>query len=94
LYCIVIKHVGKDAHNRRIITIDAIQRTPIKKNNRCRFLSEELPDWYSYNDSLWFKKNKLSFTNISYVIEGSSWGEVLVLSNASFIQGIMEEYDG
>jgi hypothetical protein len=93
-YNTVIKHINKDVNGRRITTIDAIQRIPIEAKNRCRFLSEELPDWYSYNDSLWFNKTKLSFTNISYVIEGSSWGEVLVLSNASFLQGIMEEFDG
>jgi hypothetical protein len=93
-YNTVIKHISKDVSGRRITTIDAIQRIPIEAENRCRFLSEELPDWYSYNDSLWFNKTKLSFTNISYVIEGTSWGEVLVLSNASFLQGIMEEFDG
>ncbi|CAF3704339.1 unnamed protein product [Adineta steineri] len=93
-YNTVIKHITKDTSSRRIIKIDAIQRIANGKANRCRFLSEELPDWYSYNDSLWFNKNKLTFTNISYVIERSSWGEVLVLSNASFVQGLMEEYDG
>jgi len=27
-------------------------------------------------------------------MEGSSWGEVLVLSNASYLQGLMEQFDG
>ena len=93
-YNTVIKQIHKDSSGRRITTIDAIQRIHTETGNRCRFLSEELPDWYSYNDSQWFNKTKLSFTNLSYVIEGSSWGEVLVLSNASFLQGIMEEFDG
>ena len=94
-YNTVIKRIHKDASNRRIISIDAIQRVAINDdNNHCRFQSEELPDWYSLDDSQWFTKTQLIFTNFSYVIEGSSWGEVLVLANASFLQGIMEEFDG
>jgi hypothetical protein len=61
---------------------------------RCRFLSEELPDWYSKEDSAWFTKTELSFTNLSFVIEGTSWGEVLALSNASYLIGLMEQFDG
>ncbi|CAF1415573.1 unnamed protein product [Rotaria sp. Silwood1] len=93
-YNTVIKHIDRDKSDRRIIKIDAIQRTSNEKQNRCRLLSEELTDWYLYDNSSWFNKTKLSFINMSYVIEGSSWGEVLVLSNASFLQGIMEEFDG
>jgi hypothetical protein len=93
-YNTVIKRVTKDASGRRITQIDAIQRTPRETEERCRFLSEELPDWYSPDDSAWFTKTELSFTNISFVIEGTSWGEVLVLSNASYLQGNMELFDG
>ncbi|CAF1242726.1 unnamed protein product [Adineta steineri] len=94
-YNTVIKHIKKDVTGRRIIQIDAIQRTPRQSSSeRCRFLSEELPDWYSEEDSAWFTKTQLSFTNISFVIEGTSWGEVLVLSNASYLQGLMEKFDG
>ena len=94
-YNTVIKHVTKDATGRRITQIDAIQRIPLSKpDERCRFLSEELPDWYSEKDSAWFSKTQLSFTNLSFVIEGTSWGEVLVLSNASYLQGLMEQFDG
>ncbi|CAF4116153.1 unnamed protein product [Rotaria sp. Silwood2] len=94
-YNTVIKHITKDSSGRHIIQIDAIQRSVRQTSSeRCRFLSEELPDWYSQEDSLWFTKTELSFRNISFVIEGSSWGEVLVLSNASYIQGLMEQFDG
>ena len=94
-YNTVIKHATKDATGRRITQIDAIQRTPLPEpGKRCRFLSEELPDWYSEKDSAWFSKTQLSFTNLSFVIEGTSWGEVLVLSNASYLQGLMEQFDG
>ncbi|CAF2856831.1 unnamed protein product [Rotaria sp. Silwood2] len=87
-YNTVIKHITKHSS-------DAIQRSVRQTSSeRCRFLSEELPDWYSQEDSLWFTKTELSFRNISFVIEGSSWGEVLVLSNASYIQGLMEQFDG
>ncbi|CAF1129665.1 unnamed protein product [Adineta ricciae] len=94
-YNTVIKRINKDASGRRIIQIEAIQRTSIQSSTeRCRFLSEELPDWYSPIDSAWFTKTQLLFTNMVYVMEGSSWGEVLVLSNASYLQGLMERFDG
>jgi len=94
-YNTVIKRVTKDESGRRIIQVDAIQRTPRQTSTEnCRFLSEELPDWYSQEDSAWFTKTQLSFKNISFVIEGTSWGEVLVLSNASYLQGLMERFDG
>jgi len=93
-YNTVIKRVAKDASGRRITQVDAIQRTPRETEDRCRFLSEELPDWYSKADSAWFTKTELSFTNFQFVMEGTSWGEVLALSNASYLQGLMEQFDG
>ncbi|CAF3755725.1 unnamed protein product [Rotaria socialis] len=93
-YNTVIKRVAKDVTGRRIIQVDAIQRTTNLISPHCRFLSEELSDWYSSDDTAWFNKTQLSFRNVSFVIEGTSWGEVLVLSNASYIQGLMEQFDG
>ena len=93
-YNTVIKRVKKDTTGRRITQIDAIQRTPKEAGERCRFLSEELPDWYSKDDSDYFTKSELSFTNIQFVIEGTSWGEVLALSNASYLIALMEQFDG
>lgn len=91
----VIKRVTKDSTGRRIVQIDAVQRTAnASTKNTCRFLSEELLDWYSEDDSPWFTKTSISLTNIAFVIEGTSWGEVLVLSNASYLQGVMEQFDG
>jgi len=40
------------------------------------------------------QNTQLSFTNFSFVIEGTSWGEILLLFNASYLQGLMEEFDG
>jgi hypothetical protein len=93
-YNTVIKRVRKDSSGRRITEIDTIQRTPRQEEQRCRFLSEELPDWYSPNDSAWFTKTQLTFTNFSFIMEGTSWGEVLALANASYLQGLMEQFDG
>ncbi|CAF0783839.1 unnamed protein product [Rotaria sordida] len=51
-YNTVIKHITKDSSNRRIIQIDAIQRSQRQTSfEHRRFLSEELPDWYSKEDS-------------------------------------------
>jgi len=93
-YNTVVKRVRKDSTARRITEIDTIQRTPRSEQPSCRFLSDELPDWYSPNDSSWFTKSQLTFTNFSFIMEGSSWGEVLALANVSYLQGLMEQYDG
>ena len=94
-YNTVVKEIIKDESGRRIIQIEAVRRTPRTSSiESCRFLSEELPDWYSLNESPWFSKTLLSFRNISFVIDGTSWGEVLVLANASYLQGLMEQFDG
>ncbi len=49
-YNTVVKRVVKDVSGRRIIQVDTIQRTPHPTEERCRFLSSELPDWYSPDD--------------------------------------------
>jgi len=90
----VIKRVAKDESGRRIIQVDAIQRTSRESEERCRFSSEELPHWYSKDDSPWFTKTELSFINFQFVMEGTSCGEVLALVNASYLVGLMERYDG
>jgi len=51
-YNTVVKRVRKNTSGRRIIQIDAIQRTLRAEKQRCRFLSEELPDWYLENDTV------------------------------------------
>ncbi|CAF0878417.1 unnamed protein product [Rotaria sordida] len=51
-YNTVIKRITKDSSNRRIIQIDAIQRSKRHTSSEHRrFLSEELPDWFSKEDS-------------------------------------------
>ncbi|CAF1265342.1 unnamed protein product [Didymodactylos carnosus] len=95
-YNTVIKHIEKDENGRRIIGVDSIQRTAktTHNNDNCRFLSEELSDWYSRDESPWFTKTNLSFTQFQYVIEGSAWGEVLALANVTYLQGLTEQFDG
>jgi len=71
-YNTVIKHITKDENGRRIIQINAIQRILLQStNNSCRFLFEELPDWYSENNSIWFNKTQLSFINLSFLMEST-----------------------
>lgn len=94
-YRTVVKRIIKDETSRRIVQIDVVQREERStETDRCRFLSDELPDWYSDNESQWFRKTSISFKNVSLVVEGSPWGEVLVLSNASYLQATMERFDG
>ncbi|KAL9643031.1 hypothetical protein ABK040_010722 [Willaertia magna] len=95
-YNTVVKRVYKNKKN-EIIGIDAIQRST-KASTKCDgydvFLSKDIRDWYDEKESNRYEKNLLSFSNSSVYIEASEWGELMALSNASFLQGLSERYDG
>jgi hypothetical protein len=92
----VIKRAKIDPESSTIISIDAIQRH-VKSEVPCegyeRLLHEDLPDWYSEQNSTRYRKRLLSFTGKVF-IDGSDWGELLALSKADYIQGLAEKYDG
>lgn len=79
-----------------IKSLIAIQRSPIHTNGYERHFSEAIPDWYSPEDSEYFSKKILKFGHSKKTpvfIDATEFGDILVLSNASYLQGI-EESEG
>jgi len=80
-----------------IIEISIIQRTP-KDTTQCggydKLLYESIDDWYSEAESSRFTKEQLVFSNASVFVDASEWGELLAVTNAAYLQGIDEKFDG
>ena len=91
----VPKSVQLDTTGRNIIGVEVIQRT--KTNTPPKnftFLSEEIDDWYSRENSQQYNKQVLNFSGFKFIADMTSFGDLMVLSNASYLQGIAEEFDG
>ena len=102
-YNTVPKRVFKNDKGDKIVGIDAVQRTPRSTWTKCDLLADQLQDWYSEEASDRFEKTTLSFKSPSLsdptqatwiVVEGTEWGEILALSEASYLQGLSESFDG
>jgi len=85
----VVKKVQAIA--RQIQSYIVIQRIP-KVPAWNRTLSQDINDWYSDADSARFSKQILTFTNKpdknAVFIDATEFGDVLVLSKASYTQGV------
>lgn len=104
-YDTVVKSVVKDRSvTGPISSLTAIRRTPVNGNSAANatagyevFLSEQLEDWYSPEDSARFRKRTIEFQGRSgrlpVVIDATEFGDVLALSTSSFLQGV-EVSDG
>ncbi len=80
----------------KIASLEAIQRTPTTStscNGYDQFPSNDLMDWYDENPSTRFDKTVLHFEAPVFV-DATEWGELLALSDAPYLQGIAERYDG
>jgi hypothetical protein len=93
-YNSVPKTVTLDEASGDIIEVEIIQRTANNINETFTFLSGEIEDWYTIANSTQYNKTLLQFTNFQYIIDASSFGDIMVLANASYLQGIAERYDG
>lgn len=76
-----------------IESVSAVQRFErVTFSQWTYLLSETIHDWYSLNDSALFTKQVLTFTRITkgtpVIIDGTEFGDILVLSNAAFRQGV------
>lgn len=96
----VIKRVEADAESGLIRSITAIRRMPkdgVEWGGFDRLLSEDLADWYSPEPSDRFGKELLTFTGpeggAAVFVEATEWGEVLVLADAPYLQGV-EDVEG
>lgn len=84
------------ASGRRITTLEAITRTPNSPGiGYDMFLSEEIDDWYQVAHSHRYSKTVLKFQGPTadakqspVFIDATEWGELLVLSGASYLQGV------
>jgi hypothetical protein len=90
--------IEKDVNE--IAYINAIQRSPFPSlayNGYDKRLSEDLPDWYDTVNSTRFTKEILNFggvgSSIPVVIDASEFSDVMVLSDAEYIQG-SQIFDG
>lgn len=91
----VVKSV--QTKGRQIESVSAITRTPVKGNGYERYLSEDIADWYSSDNSKNFVKTPVNFVgrnnSMPVVIDATEFGDVLVLSDAPWLQGT-EASDG
>ena len=74
----------------QITKIHAISRTPLSEKHLSMQYSEQVHDWYSANDSDLFQKTPMQFvrsTSSPVVIDATEYGDLLVVSNAPFVQG-------
>jgi len=91
----VIKSVKKQGN--KITGVSAIQRfvrNGIKAGGYDVFPSKDIPDWYSPRNSTRFTKKLHDFENFGIIMDASDFGEVLALSEAPYLQGVDERYDG
>ncbi len=92
-YQTVPKSAEFDRATRRVTALSTIQRVArvgVPWNGYDRFLSADLADWYSPNDSERFLKFPIRFEAgpATVFIDASEWGELLVLANAPYLQGV------
>ncbi|KAL0489678.1 3-methyl-2-oxobutanoate hydroxymethyltransferase [Acrasis kona] len=91
----VIKRAKVEGDTIKEITV--IQRTP-KASTKCdgydKLLHESLDDWYSESESSRFNKQVLTFSDAGVFMDASEWGELLAVTNAPYLQGIAEKFDG
>lgn len=96
LYNTVVKNVT--VKNRTLVKVTGVQRfarpgtSPLKRR-----YSEVIEDWYSTKDSELFTKRIVQLVPTPdanpVVIDATEFGDVLVLSNASFHQGVESPYE-
>ena len=93
----VVKSVQTDGAG-HITALATIQRTAINGDGWDLLPDQDLPDWYSPNNSARFTKKQMTFSlgvtgKFPAVIDATDWGEVLALSGASYLIG-SEKRDG
>lgn len=76
----------------KIASVEIIQRTQLQNSADEELLSQVISDWYSRTSSDKFAKNSVTLAGrdgkIPVVIDATEWGEILVLADASYMQGV------
>ncbi len=89
----VVKRVDMSADGQRIVALEAITRTPRGELPAAGYdvlPSQDLPRWYSAQDDERFTKQTIKFTAPVF-IDATEWGELLVLADAPYLQGVDRE---
>eukprot|EP00823_Brevimastigomonas_motovehiculus_P005320 TRINITY_DN3900_c0_g1_i1.p1 TRINITY_DN3900_c0_g1~~TRINITY_DN3900_c0_g1_i1.p1 ORF type:complete len:570 (-),score=103.21 TRINITY_DN3900_c0_g1_i1:113-1822(-) len=92
--------INQQNNNKIITVVEAIQRISVTgKTGWERLLHQDLSDWYSPNDSIFFTKKNFRFlpppdAQTWPVMDATEWGEILALSGAPYLQGTSEKFDG
>lgn len=75
-----------------IVSLRGVKRKPIRGTGYTNLLSQDLADWYSPVDSKVFKKQVITFTGSKnknpVVIDASEFGDVMVLADSPYLQGV------
>lgn len=86
----VVKRVEKTGRN--ISSVTFVQRKARSGSGYERFFSQDVEDWYTETDSPQFTKTTVTLTGregrTPVVIDATELGDVLVLSGASYLQGV------
>lgn len=89
----VVKRAEMSADGQRIVALEAITRTPRGELPAAGYdvlPSQDLPRWYSAKDDERFTKQTIRFTAPVF-IDATEWGELLVLADAPYLQGVDRE---
>ena len=82
---------------KKIDRLNTIKRTPVSGTGYDRKLSDDMADWYSFDNSARFTKEQLIFGGNNgknpVVVEASELSELLPLAGASYLQG-SQTFDG
>lgn len=98
----VVKNVELNEEGTQIVAIEAITRIPkagVEHRGYDKLPSRDLADWYSPRSSDRFEKQVRRFgaapgsARNAVFLDATEWGEVLVLADAPYLQGI-ESSDG
>ena len=90
-----VRGVARDRTTGRIVRVSAVTRTPTAAHPSGwdRLLSQALPDWYAPDDSEFFTKSVI-YVEVpagGVVIEGTEFGDVLLLGDLNVTQGGEED---
>ena len=76
----------------KIASVEILQRTLLQNDVDEELLSRVISDWYSRTASARFQKESITLAGregkIPVVVDATEWGEILVLAEAAYMQGV------
>ncbi|MFO0740142.1 MAG: FAD-dependent oxidoreductase [Labilithrix sp.] len=89
----VPKRVDMRGHDiEKLVVVQRTAKSGVAWGGYDRLLSEDLPDWYDPTPSARYDKQTIEllsgYDRPAVFIDATEWGELLALSNASYLQGV------